>query len=307
MNQYLLKTLFLAAIPIAGLRAQTDIDGIMMAKKNLCAGVVYQHSAWKHYWEGTLYRENLNLGTVSSTMPAIMANYGISNRLNVIVGLPYVKTNATAGTLHGMSGLQDFSLWGKFRFLQKEIGKNQLSLFAVGGFQTPMSQYPANYMPLSLGFHSTNGIYRLLADVERNRFYITASGSYIRRSNITMDCVSYYTTEMHYTNKLALPDVWTANLRLGYRKDDLILELVADRYKTIGGFDIRRNDMPFPSNNIQATRAGVNIKLPVPKVSGLAVVGNSFYTLAGRNVGRSFSWMGGIFYVMDLNKKGAAK
>ena len=39
--------------------AQTEIDGIMMSKKQLCTGAVYQYSAWDNYWEGTFKRNTI--------------------------------------------------------------------------------------------------------------------------------------------------------------------------------------------------------------------------------------------------------
>src|SRR6185503_5928336 len=75
--------------------AQTDIDGVLMNRNKLCSGVTYEYSSWKNYWEGTLKRNNQNLGTVSTKMVGVMGAYGITNKLNVLVGLPYVKTNAS--------------------------------------------------------------------------------------------------------------------------------------------------------------------------------------------------------------------
>jgi hypothetical protein len=36
--------------------AQTDLDAIMMNKKQLCQGLTYDYSSWDHYWEGTFKR-----------------------------------------------------------------------------------------------------------------------------------------------------------------------------------------------------------------------------------------------------------
>src|SRR4051794_38682035 len=75
--------------------AQTDADAIMMYKNNFCSGLVYQYGSWKNYWEGTHQRDNANLGTVSTQMLGAMGNYGLSNKLNVLFSLPYVKTKAS--------------------------------------------------------------------------------------------------------------------------------------------------------------------------------------------------------------------
>jgi hypothetical protein len=101
-------------------KAQTDIDAAMMAKNNFCVGGMYSHSNWKNYWEGTLKRENLNIGKYSSNMFAVMGNYGITDRLNVLFGLPFIKNNVSAGTLHSDEGIQDLSLWLKWMPVEKK-------------------------------------------------------------------------------------------------------------------------------------------------------------------------------------------
>ncbi len=60
-------------------KAQTVDDGIMMNKKQWCNGLTYMHSSWNEYWEGTLKRDNLNLGTVTTQSMMLMSNYGITD------------------------------------------------------------------------------------------------------------------------------------------------------------------------------------------------------------------------------------
>ena len=45
--------------------AQTIDDGLMMPRGQLCTGFVYAHDAWDRYWEGTLERDNGNVGTLT--------------------------------------------------------------------------------------------------------------------------------------------------------------------------------------------------------------------------------------------------
>src|SRR5574338_1092802 len=136
--------------------AQTDIDGIMMEKNALCIGPMFGYSSWKNYWEGTLKRENLNMGTVSTQMYSVMGNYGITNKWNVLFGLPYVKTKASAGQLNGQEGLQDLSLWVKWKGYSRKIASGRLSLFAIGGFSFPVSGYTGDFLPMSIGLESKN-------------------------------------------------------------------------------------------------------------------------------------------------------
>ncbi len=290
-------------LPATATMAQTDADAIMMSKHNLCIGPSYSYSSWTNYWEGTLKRDNQNLGTVSTQMIGAMGVYGVSDKLNVLFGLPYVTTNASAGTLHGQKGLQDLSLWIKWMPYEKPLGNGTLSLYGIGGFSTPTTNYVADFLPLSIGLHSTNLTLRLTGDYQLNHFFTTLSASYVWRSDITIDRNAYYTTEMHLTNKVDMPDAAQFMLRTGYRSDRMIAEVIVSNWTTLGGFDITRNNMPFPSNRMNMTGLGANIKYNIKAVSGLSVVGGGSYTVAGRNVGQATTFDASIFYILDFAPK----
>ena len=282
---------------------QTDIDGLMMEKNAFCVGPMAGYSSWKNYWEGSLKRDNANLGTVSATMFSIMGNYGLSNRLNVLFGLPYIKTKASAGQLKGQKGLQDLALWIKWKGYSKKIGSGRLSLFLIGGYSLPVSDYTADFLPMSIGLESKNLSFRGMADYQRGSWFATISGTYVRRSNIKIDRDAYYTTEMHYSNEVEMPDMAAFNFRAGYRDKGLIAEATADNMTTLGGFDITRNNMPFPSNKMNATRIGFNFKYDMPFHPNLSLTGNAFTTIAGRNMGQSSGFNAGVFYVFDFSEK----
>lgn len=289
---------------ISQLKAQTDIDGVMMTKNNFCTGLVYGYSSWKDYWEGTLKRENLNLGRVSTQMVSFMGNYGLTNKLNLLFAAPYVKTKSSAGTLHGMDGIQDLSLWAKYMPWEKAIGKGDLSVYGLVGVSFPLTNYVADYQPLALGLRSKTLSLRAMGDYQLGKFFVTASGTYVFRSNITIDRDAYYTTEMHYTNEVKMPDALSFNLRTGYRYANWTAEAYADNWTTLGGFDITRNNMPFPSNKMNATRVGASFKYEFNKlVKGLSITGGGNYVVAGRNMGQATSVNGGIFYILNFTKK----
>ena len=283
--------------------AQTEIDGIMMEKNAFCIGPMFGYSSWKNYWEGTLKRENLNMGTVSTTMYSVMGNYGITNKLNVLFGLPYIKTKASAGQLAGQKGIQDLSLWVKWKAYTKKIGFGRLSLIAIGGYSLPVSDYTGDFLPMSIGLESKNLAIRGMADYQRGSWFGTISGTYISRSNVTLDRDAYYTTEMHYSNEVDMPDVASFNVRAGYRDKGLIAEAVFDHWNTLGGFDITRNNMPFLSNEMDMSRIGFNFKYDMPFHRPLSLTGNVMTTISGRNVGQATGFNVGIFYVLDFTKK----
>jgi hypothetical protein len=288
-----------------GLFAQMDNDGIMMSRNNFCTGFMYGYSSWKDYWEGTLKRDNLNLGRVSTQMIGFMGNYGVTDKLNLLFAAPYVKTKASAGTLHGVDGIQDLSLWAKYMPYETQVGKGDLTVYGVAGVSFPLTSYVADYLPLSIGLRSKTLSLRAMADYQVGKFFVTASGTYTFRSNIDMDRDHYYTTEMHYTNEVEMPNVLSFNLRSGYRYANWIAEVVADNMVTQGGFDITRNNMPFPSNQMNATRVGANIKYEFLKkqLRGLSLIANGNYVVAGRNVGQSTTVNAGVFYIFNFSKR----
>ena len=285
------------------LSAQTDIDAVMMEKNGFCVGPMFGYSSWKNYWEGTLKRENLNLGTVSTKVFSVMGNYGINNKLNVLFSLPYVLTKASGGQLNGQEGLQDLSLWIKWKAYSKKVASGRLSLFAIGGYGFPASNYTGDFLPMSIGLESKNLSLRGMADYQRGSWFGTISGTYVVRSNITLDRDAYYTTQMHYSDEVDMPDAASFNIRAGYRDKGLIAEAVFDHWNTLGGFDITRNNMPFPSNEMDMSRIGFNFKYDMRFHPQLSLTGNVMTTISGRNVGQATGFNAGIFYVFDFTKK----
>lgn len=283
--------------------AQTDLDAIMMAKKRFCIGPAFMHSSWKNYWEGTIKRNNENLGTVSSSSYALMGNYGISDKLNVIFSLPYVQTKASAGTLHGMQGLQDLSVFIKYMPIEKEWAKGTISFYGIAGMTTPVSNYVADYLPLSIGLKSTTFQARLLGDYQHGSFFITTSATIVMRGNITIDREAYYTDHLILSNQVAMPHASQINMRTGYRSERLIAEAVLNQWNTWGGFDITRNNMPFPSNKMNATSVGVKAKYVILTEPEFSVEAGADQVVAGRNMGQSNTIHAGLLYVLDFNKK----
>jgi Putative MetA-pathway of phenol degradation len=292
----------LLLMPFAGM-AQTDIDAIMMEKNAFCAGPMYSIGSWKNYWEGTLKRDNANIGTITTQMFGLMGNYGVTRKLNLLFSAPYVKTKASAGTLRGMKGIQDLSLFIKWRPVQKKMGEGKLSLFGIAGLSFPLSNYTPDFLPLSIGLHSTTVSARLMADYQRGNLFATGSATYVYRNNIKIDRTAYYTTELHLTNEVEMPDGANFNFRAGFRNQRLIAEAVVNNWTTLGGFDMTRNNAPFPSNKMNATTAGVNFKYVLPSLPQLSLVAGGNLTVAGRNMGQTNTVYGSFFYVFNFSKK----
>jgi hypothetical protein len=284
--------------------AQTDLDAIMMEKNAFCAGAMYTHSSWKNYWEGTNKRNNENLGTVSTQSFGLMGNYGVSQKLNIIFNIPYVKTKASAGQMNGMQGIQDLSLMVKYRPINKKINHARLAVYGIAGGSIPVTNYIADFLPMAIGLRSKTAQARLMVDYYYNsKWFVTASATYVYRSNIKIDRNSYYTDELILSNEVSMPNATTFNIRAGYRTQWWIAEAVLNNWTTKGGFDMTLNNMPFPSNRMNATALGINLKYVFKKIPSLALTGGANQVLAGRNMGQSLTVNGGVFYVLNLNKK----
>ncbi|MGY4536314.1 hypothetical protein ACVW0P_000721 [Mucilaginibacter sp. UYNi724] len=282
--------------------AQTENDALMIPKNFFCAAGVYTYNSWDKYWEGTFKRENLNLGTISSNVYAVGGNYGLSNRVNLLFMIPYIKSNASAGTFRGQSGIQDINLAVKWMAVKQEVGSGLLSLHAIVTGSLPLGNYQADYLPLAIGSRSKSIGLRALINYQTGRFFVAGSGQYLRKDNITIDKDSYYTTEMHYTNQVAIPNATNFLFSTGYRSLKFNAEATLTKVNTIGGFDITKNNMPFPSNNMDATLAGAIFKYSFQSIAGLELTGGGNYVLKGRNVGQNRSFFAGVYYVFSVKK-----
>jgi len=307
MARYFLRQLHklllvVALFAVGSSQAQTDMDAIMMNKHQFCSGFDYMHSSWNRYWEGTLKRTNENIGTITTQSVMFMPNYGISNNLNVMASAAYVWTEASAGTMKGMKGMQDITAFVKWRPLVKMLGSNKLSLFLLGGYGAPISNYVVDYLPLSIGMGTKNWIGRGLVDYQYKHLNVTASAAYVRRSNLTLDRTSYYDTQLHLTNEVKMPDAAQYQLRAGYRGKYLLAEALLNNWTTLGGFDITRNNMPFSSNRMNATSVGVTFKYTLKTNTHLSLIGGGSTTLAGRNMGQANAFNIGAFYAFYFKK-----
>ncbi len=284
-------------------KSQTDQDAIMMTKNNFCTGLMNVGNSWNSYWEGTFKRTNDNIGTISTKGWSVMGNYGVKDNLNLLFGLPYLKTNASKGVLHSQQGIQDLSLWLKWMPLEKDLGKGIFAIYTLGGVSIPATNYISDYLPLSIGMKSKTLSGRLLLDYQQGDFFVTASETYTLRSNISIERNSYFTTNFILSDKVQMPNANVAGLRAGYRTSKWIIEGLLYDMKTLGGFDITKNNMPFPSNKMNSTFAGINLKYEIEKISGLSLTGGVSKVLKGRNVGQSVSYNAGVFYILDFSPK----
>lgn len=301
--QTTLLTVFGIVLFATSLRAQTPTDALMMEKGEICFAAIYTHDTWDEYWEGTLKRNNGNIGTLTRQTVMPMFALGIVDRVNVIAALPWMKTEASEGQVRGAQGLQDWGLWLKGTAIDKAVGSGDLTLHAVLGVTGPASNYLPDFMPFSLGLGAMEGSLRGILQYKTNSgVYVRGQAGFHLRGNSTIERDYYYTTQGYYTDEVDMPDALTYGGTVGVWLLDNSLKIEAnfDGLKTLGGFDIRRQDAGFPSNKMIFTRVGGGLQYYFPNVKGLGLLASGGYVLSGRNVGQSLAISGGVTYQFGI-------
>ena len=288
---------FFVLIPFLG-SAQTPTDALYMNHRQVCFAGIYGRSQWSEYWEGPLQRDNANLGTVTHQSATLMGAVGLSPRLNLLAVLPYIASQASQGQLAGQRGVQDLSIWLKYRAIDLPLGPGKLKVFALGGASAPLSDYVPDFLPMCIGLQAKTATARAVLDYRLQQgFYLTLRAGHTWRSNIFIDRDAYqYDGKLYYTNEVPLPNVIDAGALLGWRKGPWVSALTLDRSHCLSGDDIRPNDMPFPTNRMRTSSAGIMGKYQGKHWGVTASVNRAF---AGRNVGRHTALQAGLLYLFQ--------
>ena len=277
--------------------AQMPHDAIYMPEKTACLAVSYGSSSWDQYWENTLKRENLNIGkhTTQNVMP--MLAVGITDKLNVIVGVPYVSTKTTAGNLMGQKGIQDISAWLKYKLVEK----SGFAIHGVLGASAPVGNYVAEFLPMSIGLGAKTATGRFIASYyHKSGVYLAGHSSYIFRSTVKIDRDAYQAyNKVYNTNMVSVPNATDGRIALGFSKKGLVTEVFAERFTCVGGDNIRRNDMPFLTNNMESTSIGWYAKYQPKNIGANARIA---HVTNGLNVGQSLSYSVGVLYQINQFK-----
>jgi len=290
----------LVALAASPAGAQSIDDGVLLPTKVLSTGLMYSHDSWTEYWEGTLKRTNGNIGTLTTQSAMVVAGYGLTSRLTVLTTLPYVWTRASAGTLEGMKGIQDVTVAAKFRALASD--RTGLSAIVVAAAAVPASNYTPDFMPMSIGTGGSRASGRLTVAYQPSApWFLSASGAYTFCNNVRLDRSSYYTNgQLYLTNQVAMPNVSEYEITVGLRHGRWELPVTLVQQHTLGGGDIRRQDMPFVSDRMDFTRLGGELRYALSRHGNLSLRFGASQVLDGRNVGQSTTITSGLMYAFHL-------
>ena len=301
-----LPALVLLALSAAPARAQELHDGLLMPGGSLGTGLHYAYDRWDRYWEGELKRSNDNIGALTTRSVTLAAGYGVTERLSVLAMLPYVWTHASRGTLHDMQGLQDLTLAAKYRLLTAPLAeRGTVDAVVVGAAGLPVGDYSPDFLPLSIGAGSRRLSGRLALRLQADAgWFLDASTAYTWRSRVKLDRPAYYTDgRLYLSDEVAMPEVLDHALSAGFRRGRLHVPVSVSLQRTLGGGDIRRQDMPFVSNRMDFVRVGgaVGYTLARPE---LDVQLGAARVVSGRNVGQATTLTSGIRYAPRFRRGG---
>src|SRR6266699_3297740 len=296
-----LQLLTLVAVSVSSAGAQTSDDGLMIPKRTLAAGVVYAHDSWDQYWEGTLKRTNGNIGTLTTQSTTLVGGYGVTERLGPMATLPYIRTHASQGVLHDLNGFQDLSITAKFRLLGTGPSRHgALKAFIAGTGALPVGDNTPDFYPLSIGTAGRRASGHLVLDFQSTSvWFANASAAYMWCSNVRLNRNAYYTNgQLYLTNEVVMPNVLDYMLSAGFNRGNWRIPFTLVQQRTLGGGDIRRQDVPFVSNRMDFVKLGGGVMYGLPK--SFAVQMGAAHVLSGRNVGQSTTFSSGLTYALHL-------
>ena len=275
------------------LQAQGLIDGYMRGKGNVTAALSYSYESYDHYYVGSKATQNPNLGTINTQSGSLFVSGGITDYLDVIATVPYIRASPSAGYWSTQRDFQDLSLFFRWLMLKKEIGTlGELSLMSAAGISTPLTEYIPD-APVAIGHQSTNTELRLLAQQRLpSGMFVMAQAGYIRRSNVSID----------RGYEVSVPDAWDYILRTGGTIGNVYTDAWLQVQQARSGTDLGPG-VPFPSNAVSFTRVGFNVFYNLPWVKNMGVGTGMGFTLSGKNIGRATRISGAIVYNLNLAKQ----
>jgi hypothetical protein len=214
--------------------------------------------------------------------------------------------------LAGQQGFQDFTLAGKYRLASLPIKSAATAhIFIVPFWSVPLTNYSPDLLPLSIGTHSDRiGIRSTVYIQSKKGWYVNATGAYTWRGLVNLDRPYYFTNNQFFlTNQVDMPPVVDYSISPGFLNKHVMTQFTFSKLITQGGAtsgDIRRQDLPFVSNRLDATRVGGMAMVPLPWLK-LTVRVEYSYVIDGRNVGQSSTFTTGLFQTIHFGHQQGTK
>ncbi len=258
--------------------AQPITDGFTKGKGNGSLVVSY---SWERY--DMFYFADTKMdapppwgGQITTKSISLFGVVGLTDDLDLIINVPYITAQGDGldTIAQEVNGLQDASLFLKWRPLLIETGGGQLSFLGALGFAIPLSDYAADEV-LSIGNQSTRGDLRLTTHFQANSgIFGTLQAGYSLRSN-------------------NVPNATLLSAKVGYAAEKFYIDLWSES-------QISKSDAPdigaapFSRTRVNYTQIGASVFVPIVPSLGLSAGVGQY--VGGRNVGLSTRFSGGVIY-----------
>jgi hypothetical protein len=200
--------------------------------------------------------------------------YGLTNKIDLIINIPYIITKSNRLTDNQKVGEKNFQnalLVIQRQLLKKNNKTGEFSVTGGLGFSTPLSNYATNLI-YSIGNQSSHINPSLLVQYKlTSGLFITGQGGY-----------SFRTTKV--------PDAILSAAKIGYAGKLIYCEGWINNQTSISGIDIGGPGFTperFPETRVNSTNVGASIF-----IKGLTIGGGK--RLAGRNAGLQTWYTAGL-------------
>lgn len=271
--------------------SQSPVSGFMKQKGKGAIALSYSSEKYNEVYLVPARVEGVPVfNEVQNTAINMYANYGITDKLEAVVSLPYVQSEGKGeeafiianGFDNKRSGLQDASLFVKYKAFSNRMSVSTFDFLLSLGVQTPVGSYKVDeglQSIIAIGNKSTKGTGLAIAHLKfDNGLFLSGQAGY-----------------RIATNKV--PNAFVSEVKLGYAASHIYTDIwLAIQNSSNKGVDILQPGFEgfFPATQVNYSRIGANVYLPVYKGFGVNVGVNAY--VAGRNLGKSKGCTAGLVY-----------
>ena len=271
--------------------SQSPVSGFMKQKGKGAIALSYSSEKYNEvYLVPSKVNEVPVFNEVQNTALNIYANYGITNNFEAVVSLPYIKSEgkgdeaflAANGFENKKSGIQDASLFLKYKAFSTRMSEGNFDFILSIGVQTPVGNYKVDeglQTIIAIGNKSTKGTGLAIAQVKLdNGLFLTGQAGYRIATN-------------------QVPNAFVGEIKAGYAANKIYTDIwLAIQNSSAKGVDILQPGFQgfFPATQVNYSRIGANVYVPVYKGFGVNVGVNAY--VAGRNLGKSKGYSAGLVY-----------
>ena len=258
--------------------SQPIVDGFTKGQGN---GSIVLSYSWEQYDEFYFADTKMDApppwgGEITTQSVSLFGIVGLSDDIDLILNVPYINAQGDGVDTvdQSVGGLQDASLFVKWRPIALETGGGKLSFLAALGLATPLSDYEADQV-LSIGNQATRADLRLLTHFQSNAgVFAELQAGYSLRSN-------------------DVPNATLLSAKLGYAAEKFYIDVWSDtQISDRDAPDI--GAAPFSQTRVNYTQIGASVFVPIAPPWGVSVGFGQY--VSGRNVGLSTRISGGVVY-----------